>query len=162
MGQLIELLEQLQNEEVQSADEAFRNRNQELAKLSESNFFTRYAIKITVEIEAKELLLEYNQFKQFKKSTDRYYKHPEDLNIPVQAHYHIVGSKSDQEIYAVNVDGTAHHKRNRGFEVPKKQADELRQLGVKIPTSNILEVKQLTLTEDMEDEFFTFFLIFEN
>jgi hypothetical protein len=157
-----EFLNRLQKEEEKSLSETTVTRFQELAGLKESNLLNRYAIQIIIESDDKQLLLEHEQYKQFKKSTDLYFKHPENPSIPVQAHYHVVDSKSKQEIYAVNMDGTAHHKQNRGVQVPKKQAAELRGLGVAIPTNNILESRQLTLNESYNNNSFSFFIIFED
>ena len=42
-------------------------------------------------------------------------------------------------MYAVNTDGTAHHQSNRGVRVPSKEADELRAMGVRIASDNIIE-----------------------
>jgi hypothetical protein len=77
-------------------------------------------------------LLEHEQFKKFSKTFIRYMYHPKNLDIPVKAHYHIYPSNSKMELYAVDVDdGSAHHKKNKGHIVPKKEADELKALGVK-------------------------------
>ncbi len=89
----------------------------------------------------------------------RYY-HPEKPSIPVKAHYHIVPSKSKEELYAVNVDdGKAHHKSNRGHIVLRKEADELRSLGVNIPSNNIFEPQQLTINESNIDNIWTAFIL---
>ncbi|WP_160715767.1 hypothetical protein [Chitinophaga solisilvae] len=130
-----------------SLEKFINNRRQELSGVKTSDFLDRYAILITMEVEDKQLLLEHEKYKGFKKSTDLYYKHPEDTNIPVQAHYHVVNARSGKEIYAVNMDGTAHHRVNKGFQVPAKQAAELRSLGVKIPDNNLLESIQFPLNE---------------
>lgn len=161
MKSLKEFLNLILDAEKQSNLDAVVNRNKELVSVQNSKFFTRYAIQIIVEGGYGELLHEDQQYKQFKKSTDLYFKHPENPNIPVKAHYHVVDNKSKKEIYAVNIDGTAHHRDNRGFEVPKKQADQLRSLGVSIKPDNILESKQLDLNESIKVNTVTFFLIFE-
>lgn len=59
-------------------------------------------------------------------------------------------------------DGTAHHKSNRGYVVPKKEAEELRSLGVKIPNDNILESKLLAINESNLDGFWTTFILIDN
>ena len=41
------------------------------------------------------------------------------------------------------MDGTARHKKNRGYQVPSKEAEELRALGVNIPDDRIIENIQL-------------------
>jgi len=136
-------------------------RQRELSGEIESNFFNRYAIQIIYQTEGKQLLLEHEQYKQFKKSRDLYFKHPENPSIPVKAHYHVVDSKSKQEIYAVNTDGSAHHRANKGFTVPVKQAEELRALGVNIPANNVLESKHLSINESLDFELISLFLIID-
>ncbi len=59
------------------------------------------------------------------------------------------------------MDGTAHYRANKNFQVPKKQADELRKLGVAIPADNILESVQLELNENSGQHHFTFFIVIE-
>lgn len=137
-------------------------RNQELAGIKPSNFLNRYAIQITIH-RPTGLLLEHEQYKQFQRTTNRYTFHPENPSIPVQAHYHVYPSNSKKELYAVNVDdGKAHHKSNRGHTVPRKEADELRTLGVKIPANNILESRQFTINESNSDEFLTTFITIDS
>jgi hypothetical protein len=96
-----------------------------------------YFIQVT--FEPKGTLLEHETFTFFQKTNNRYCFHPEMTNPPVEGHYHIKASRGSDDLYAVNMSGNAHHKRNRGYEVPRKEADELRQMGVKIPTNNIIE-----------------------
>lgn len=155
--EFVNKLNQMENDK--KADQE-RNRFQELAGLKESNIFkSKYAIQITIH-RPSSLLLEHEQYKQFKKTTNRYTKHPEDTSIPVKAHYHVYPSNSKKELYAVNIeDGKAHHKDNRGHQVPKKEADELRTLGVKIPCNNILESRQFTINENDNENFWTTFII---
>mgnify|MGYP000916884522 CR=1 FL=1 len=139
-----------------------RKRFQELAGISPSNFLNIYAIQITIH-RPDGMLIEHNQYTQFQKTTNRYTYHPENPSIPVKAHYHIYPSNSKKELYAVNVDdGTAHHKSNRGYVVPKKEAEELRSLGVKIPNDNILESKLFTINESNSDDFWTTFILIDN
>lgn len=64
--------------------------------------------------EEPEFLWEVKKYGSFTNSNKTYRYDPEDLKIPVKAHYHIYLPKSKKELYAVNLDGTAHHKRNRG------------------------------------------------
>ena len=126
-----------------------------------SEFNDRYAIQITVQLDEDELILEYEHYKKFKKSTALYYFHPEDKNIPVKAHYHIVDPKSKKEIYAVNIiDGTAHHRKNKGYEVPKKHAKELSKLGVNFKNGNILE--NYSIPSDNSQAYYTFLIILED
>jgi hypothetical protein len=109
------------------------------------------------------LLIEHNQYTQFQKTTNRYTYHPKNPSIPFKAHYHIYPSNSKKELYAVNLDdGTAHHKSNRGYVVPKKEAEELRFLGVKIPNDNILESNLQTINESNSDDFWTTFIVIDN
>ncbi len=108
------------------------------------------------------MLLEHEQYKEFKKSTDLYFKHPENQSIPVQSHYHVVDTKSKKEMYSVNTDDSAHHRANISYPVLKKQAEELRKLGVNIPSNNILRSKQLSLNKSITGSTFSFFMIIED
>jgi hypothetical protein len=100
-----------------------------------------YLIKITFQVIVAESLNEHNIYSNFKNSTNRYMYHPESTNPPVKAHYQVYPQKGKSELYAVLVDdGKAHHKKNRGYQIPKKEADELRSLGVNLPDNNILEI----------------------
>lgn len=121
-------------------------RMQKLAGIPEA-----YAVEIIFQPNNPDLIVEHKTFQKFKKGQNRYTYHPKDENIPVKAHYHIYPSNSKKEIYAVNVDGTAHHKSNRGFQVPKKEAAELKKLGVTIPNNRILENKEIFLNESTEN-----------
>jgi hypothetical protein len=155
--QFIYKLNQQENERIAAQE---LNRFQKLAGLKESNTSkSKYAIQITI-YKTSGLLLEHEQYKQFKKTTNRYTKHPEDTSIPVKAHYHVYPSNSKKELYAVNIeDGKAHHKDNRGHQIPQKEADELRSLGVKIPKDNILESRQFTINESIDENFLTTFIV---
>jgi hypothetical protein len=82
--------------------------------------------------------------------------HPDNPDIPVKAHYHIYPNNGKQEIYAVNMDGSAHHKNNRGFEVPNKEAKELRKLGVEIPVNRIIENRQFDFSNVTLDQILLF------
>jgi hypothetical protein len=140
------------------------NRFKELAEIKESDLYkNQYAIQLLIDKPSDDqLILEHEQYSKFKKTTNLYAFHPENPSIPVKAHYHIYPSNSKKEVYAVNVDdGKAHHKKNRNFQVPKKEADELRALGVKIPTNNILESLQITLNESTSNDYLTIFLIID-
>ncbi|MFN2262400.1 MAG: hypothetical protein ABR595_10080 [Psychroflexus sp.] len=119
------------------SDSDYLTRYYELVNYPKSNSHKIKCIEISF---SPELLLEFEQIKKFKSSNNRYFKHPADSNIPCQAHYHIIGSKGNYEIYAVNLDGCAHHRQNKNYEIPKKEADELRRLGVKIRPNNIIEM----------------------
>lgn len=80
----------------------------------------------------------------------------------MKAHFHIFPSNSKDELYSVYVEtGKAHHKKNRGYQIPKKEAEELRSLGVQIHKNNILESVKFTLNEDNYDNYLTFFLIID-
>jgi hypothetical protein len=107
-----------------------------------------YLIEVTFDF--GDSLLEHNAIKNFKKSTNRYYYHPEETNPPVKAHYHVIPSKGKEEIYAVNMDGTAHHRVNKGYQIPRKEADELRSLGVNIKPDNIIEHLEFLEDEDKQ------------
>jgi hypothetical protein len=124
------------------ADRNFRpyvKRFQELAGLRPTGLDAPKTYLIEVTFDFGETLLEHNSIKNFKKSTNRYYYHPEETNPPVKAHYHVIPSKGKEEIYAVNMDGTAHHRVNKGYQIRRKEADELRSLGVHINSDNIIE-----------------------
>jgi hypothetical protein len=122
----------------------------------------KYLVKVTFYFGLiKENLNEHLVYKNFQNSTNRYTYHPEQTNPPVLAHYHIYPEKSKDELYAVNVvDGKAHHKKNRGHVVPKKEADELRRMGVQLPLNNILE--NLTYYELEQREIINESVKFEN
>jgi hypothetical protein len=122
-----------------------------------------YLIKITFETES--LLLEHITLKSFKGSTNRMLKHPATTHPPVKGHYHVYPKNGKDEIYAVNFDGTAHHQKNKGFEIPKKEADELRALGVDINPDRIIEYletyedgNQLLLTESLSNDYVSIFI----
>ncbi|MEZ4945562.1 MAG: hypothetical protein R2804_08550 [Cyclobacteriaceae bacterium] len=134
----------------------FIKRQQKLAGIK-----TSYAIEVVFHSSDSELILEHKTYQKFQKTQNWYTYHPEDKNIPVKGHYHIYPSNSKKEIYAVNVDGTAHHKSNRGYEVPKKEAAELKKLGVQIPDNRILEHKEIFINENLESYFSIFIIINE-
>ena len=121
----------------------YLKRQQDLAGIK-----TSYAIEVVFHTNDSELILEHKTYQKFQKTQNRYTVHPADENIPVQRHYHIYPSNSKKEIYAVNVDGTAHHKSNRGYEVPKKEAEELKKLGIQVPNNTILEHKEIFINEN--------------
>lgn len=154
------LNEYLQKEN-NSLQDAVKKRMQELYSINESNLDSRYAIQIIIETEEIELLLEHENYKEFRKSNHLYYFHPEDKNIPVKAHYHVVDRKTKKEIYAVNTDGTAHHRKNKGFEVPKKHAKELSTLGVNFKAKNILESTSIP-NNNNNSNFYSFLIILED
>lgn len=113
--------------------------------IGEKGKFEAYLIKITFsEGIVAESLNEHKVYQNFKNSTNRYTYHPEQKNPPVRAHYQVYPSNSKKELYSVcKVDGKAHHKKNRGYQIPKKEAEEFRSLGVPIPPNNILERKSI-------------------
>lgn len=115
--------------------------------LENTNLETKtYLIEIV--FESSDIILEHEVIKNFKKSSNRYYYHAEEIHPPVKAHYHVIPLKGKKEIYAVNIDGTSHHKKNKGYEIPRKEADELRKLGVDIGLNNIIEhIKDLVDSE---------------
>jgi hypothetical protein len=124
------------------ADRNFKpyvKRFRELAglKLIDTSKPKTYLIEVTFDF--GESLLEHNKIKNFRNSTNRYYFHPEQTNPPVKAHYHVIPAKGKEEIYAVNMDGSSHHRVNKGYQIPRKEADELRSLGVNINLDNIIE-----------------------
>lgn len=143
-------------------------RSLELSKAVESNYLNRYAIQITFNVSSvPELILEHKVYNTFAKTRNRFTYHPEDTDIPVKAHYHIYPPNGKKELYAVNIDGTAHHKKNRGVTISKKEADELRSMGVAIPANNIIEC---LVTDDavriinegfQNESFYSIFLMIE-
>jgi hypothetical protein len=135
-------------------------RRQELALITENTKAGRYAIQIIIQ-STEMLLVEHEVYNKFSKTNNLWRRDPEDMKIPVQGHYHIVASKSKKEIYAVNMDGTAHHRRNKGYEVPKKEADELRKFGVQIPANRIIECVDLVINEELENQSVSFVIVIE-
>ena len=140
-------------------------RFQELAGIRPLGQETPKSYLIEITFDFGDSLLEHQAIQNFKKTTNRYYYHPEETNPPVKAHYHVIPSKGKQEIYAVNMDGTFHHRANQGYQIPKKEADELRALGVDIRPNNIIEhldflesaEKQL-LTESLKNDLMTIYI----
>ena len=125
-----------------------------------------YLIEITFVIE--NIILEHEIIIQFQNTKNRFYKHPEETHPPVKTHYHVVPLNGKKEIYAVNTDGTAHHKKNRGYEIPRKEADELRLLGVSIKSTNIIESidnlensDKIILTESIKSKCVSIFIEIE-
>lgn len=127
---------------VDIADKNFKSyvkRFQELAGLRPLGQTSPATYLIEVTVDFGDSLQEHKTIQNFKKTTNRYYYHPEETNPPVKAHYHVIPSKGKKEIYAVHMDGTFHHRANQGYQIPKKEADELRALGVDIRPDNIIE-----------------------
>ena len=126
----------------------------------------KYLVKIT--FETRDSLLEHECLTKFQNSTNKYLFHSEKTSPQVRAHYHVYPSNGKNEIYAVNLDGTAHHKKNRGYTVPKKEADELKVLGVAIKDNRVIETfdyldngqKQL-ITESINLSTESVYLLFE-
>lgn len=139
-----EFIQQL-NESANSTDfKVFKSRNQKLAGIEPELQLDSYCVQLTFEDDnGNSLITEHEKYQGFKKTTNKYIYHPKNPDIPVKAHYHIYPNNGKQEIYSVNMDGTAHHKKNRGYEVPSKEAKELRKLGVDIPKDRIIENRQL-------------------
>lgn len=113
-------------------------------------------------------LNEHEYVKSFQKTGNRFFYHAQETDPPVKAHYHIIPKNSKKEIYSVNTDGTAHHRRNRGYEIPRKEADELRKLGVDINLDNILESvdmaeneNKLLLENSIQNDCISVFIEFE-
>jgi hypothetical protein len=55
-----------------------KKRMQELSGIIESTANKRYAIQVIIESDEHELLLEHDQYQQFRKSSDLFFKHPEN------------------------------------------------------------------------------------
>jgi hypothetical protein len=128
-------------------------RMQDLAGINpiSSNSVESYLIKITFESDS--LLLEHISLKSFKGTTNRMLKHPPSTHPPVKGHYHVYPKNGKEELYAVNMDGTAHHQRHKGYEIPRKEAEELRALGVDIRPDRIIEF--LEISEDEQRKLLT-------
>ncbi|MBI4929306.1 MAG: hypothetical protein HY841_00970 [Bacteroidetes bacterium] len=109
-----------------------------------------YAVEIS--FEEGDTLLEHISLKKFTSTNNRYVKHPEQTHIPIKAHYHVYPPNStSKELYAVNlIDGTAHHRANRGYVVPSKEADELRGMGVNLKPGNVLESIEVLCAKDTQ------------
>lgn len=162
------LLESYDQEEEPKYVKKFRQLVEHGNQKPEKSF---YAVQISFDSNDNEasLMLEHISLKQFKSTRNRYVHHPAQMEIPVKAHYHVFPPNStNKELYAVNMDGTAHHKRNRGVQIPPKEADELRSMGVDIDPSNILEMIELPasnenqlILESLQKEIISVFLIFE-
>lgn len=115
-------------------------RFQLLAGIKEEELPNEYYIGVSFNIpKNRKVLLEFNRYSKFKSSSRVYRYDPADEQIPVKAHYHIYQAGSKKEVYSVNVDGTAHHRKNKSYKIPKKEAAELRSYGVKINSNNVLE-----------------------
>ncbi len=160
MKSLSKYLHEALDVKTENNNKALAQRNRELSGITANNRASRYCIQIIIQGD-KELLLEHETYNKFSKTTNLWRKDPADANIPVQGHYHIYASNSKKEIYAVNMDGTAHHRKNKGFEVPKKEAVELRKLGVSIPPNRIIECVELLLNEDLQNTSYSFTLTIE-
>jgi hypothetical protein len=122
-----------------------------------------YLIKVT--FESENLLLEHISLKSFKGSTNKMLKHPAKTHPPVKGHYHVYPKNGKDELYAVNMDGTAHHQRHQGYEIPKKEAEELRALGVDIRPDRIIEFLEFSedkhtklLTESLGEEYVSIYI----
>ncbi len=147
-----EFINDLKNQKYQP----HRNRFNEIVH-NEKNETKSYLIEIL--IESSNRLFEHEAIQNFQKTNNRYYYHPEEIHPPVKAHYHVIPARGKNEIYAVNMDGTTHHKKNRGYQIPRKEADELRKLGVDIRPDNIIEhietsseEEKMLITESMEKD----------
>ena len=111
----------------------------ELAGVAPTGAISKRTYLIEVTFDFGQSLLEHENIKGFKKTNNRYYYHSASTNPPVKGHYHVIPKNGKEEIYAVNLDGTAHHQVNKGYQIPKKEADELRQLGVDIKPDRFIE-----------------------
>lgn len=132
-------------------------------KPTDSDKNETYLIKVT--FESENLLLEHISLKSFKGSTNKMLKHPAKTHPPVKGHYHVYPKNGKDELYAVNMDGTAHHQRHQGYEIPRKEAEELRALGVDIRSDNIIEFLEFAedeqtklLTESLSEEYVSIYI----
>jgi len=132
-------------------------------KSTDSDKKETYLIKVT--FESENLLLEHISLKNFKGSTNKMLKHPAKTHPPVKGHYHVYPKNGKDELYAVNMDGTAHHQRHQGYEIPRKEAEELRALGVNIRPDNIIEFMEFAedeftklITESLSEEYVSIYI----
>lgn len=132
-------------------------------KPTDSDKKETYLIEVT--FESENLLLEHISLKSFKGSTNKMLKHPAKTHPPVKGHYHVYPKNGKDELYAVNMDGTAHHQRHQGYEIPKKEAEELRALGVDIRPDRIIEFLEFSedkhtklLTESLGEEYVSIYI----
>ena len=144
-----EFLEQLNKE----AYDPEIKRMQILAGITKKNIVVKetYLIQITFDRESE--IFEHISLKNFKGSTRKMLHHPAKTHPPVKGHYHVYSKNSKDEIYAVNMDGTAHHQKHQGYEIPRKEAEELRALGVTIKADRIIEY--LDASEDDQRQLIT-------
>ena len=125
-----------------------------------------YLIQITFDSDCE--IFEHISLKNFKGSTRKMLHHPAQTHPPVKGHYHVYSKNSKDEIYAVNMDGTAHHQKHRGFEIPRKEAEELMVLGVNIGPDRIIEYLDISendqrqlITETLKEDFISIFIEIE-
>ena len=81
---------------VDIADKNFKpyvKRFQELAGLRPLGQTSPATYLIEVTVDFGDSLQEHKTIQNFKKTTNRYYYHPEETNPPVKAHYHVIPSK---------------------------------------------------------------------
>lgn len=117
----------------------FIKRFYELAGVEHSDLEDKDTYPIMVTFEFGNILTEHQSIYKFKKTNNKYCFHSGTTNPPVKAHYHVVSLSGKQDIYAVIVDETAHHKTSKGYQIPKKEAEELREFGVEINDDGIIE-----------------------
>jgi hypothetical protein len=159
-----EFLEQL-NKEAYNPE---IKRMQILAGITKKNIVVKetYLIQITFDRESE--IFEHISLKNFKGSTRKMLHHPAKTHPPVKGHYHVYSKNSKDEIYAVNMDGTAHHQKHQGYEIPRKEAEELRALGVTIKADRIIEYldaseddQRQLITETLQDDFISIYIEIE-
>lgn len=64
-----------------------------------------------------------------------------NTNTKTHGHHHFL--LKGNELYAVNNNGMAHHKVNRGITIDKSVADYLLTKGVPVPNNRILEFLEI-------------------
>ena len=159
-----EFLEQL-NKEAYNPE---IKRMQKLSGITKKNIVVKetYLIQITFDRESE--IFEHISLKNFKGSTRKMLYHPAKTHPPVKGHYHVYSNNSKDEIYAVNMDGTAHHQKHQGYEIPRKEAEELRARGVTIKADRIIEYldaseddQRKLITETLQDDFISIYIEIE-
>ena len=86
-------------------------------------------------LENRGLIVEYEEYKQFGKSTRKYRIDKGDGSPGHQTHIHVF-SKTGQ-LYAMNIDGTTHDGSKA--QLSKKDQKTLTDLGFQVPKDGILE-----------------------
>lgn len=109
-------------------------------KLQSMMSFKEFNARRHLQESAKELLLEYEVYRQIPGTKHSYRQDSANTNTLTQQHSHVYAKLSGKgkQLYAVNFDGSGHDGSSGHF-VPSFHADHFRSLGYTIPDTNILE-----------------------